>query len=84
MADNSALVLQALWPSPLADSNSDPLSMKKGVAGALGSEGLLAREHVPDRLRESAGEVDLRHLGAALPADPRFHSLVAVTVGGVG
>jgi len=36
--------------------------------GAFGSEGLFAAEHVPDRFGESAGEVDLGDLGAALSA----------------
>jgi hypothetical protein len=33
---------------------------------------LLAAEHVPDRFGQSAGEVDLGDLGAALLADPRL------------
>ena len=56
----------------------------QGVGGVFGSEGLVAVEHVPDRLGESRGEVDLGDLGAALFADPRFRLLVAVAVGGVG
>src|SRR5919106_6409318 len=56
----------------------------QGVGGAFGSEGLVAAEHVPDRLGEAAGEVDLGDLGAALLADPRFGLLVAVAVGGGG
>src|SRR5204862_6096603 len=50
----------------------------------FGSEGLVTAEHVPDRLGESAGEVDLGDLGAALFADPRFGLLVAVAVDGCG
>jgi hypothetical protein len=45
---------------------------------------LVAGEHVPDGFGESAGEVDLGDLGAALLADARFQLLVAVAVGGVG
>ncbi len=56
----------------------------QGVGGAFGSEGLLAGEHVPDRLGQPAGEVDLGDLGAALFADAGFHLLVAVLVGRVG
>jgi len=37
---------------------------------------LFAAEHVPDRLGESAGEVDLGELGAALLADAGFRLLV--------
>jgi hypothetical protein len=53
------------------------------VGGAFGSECFAAAEHVPDRLGQSAGEVDLSDLRAALLADPRLR-LVAVAVGGVG
>ena len=45
---------------------------------------MVAAEHVPDRLGESAGEVDLGDLGAALFADPGFRLLIAVAVDGVG
>ena len=38
--------------------------------GASGSELLLAGKHVPDRVRESASDVDLGNLGAALLAEP--------------
>jgi hypothetical protein len=43
---------------------------------------LLAGEHVPDRLGQSAGEVDLGDFRAALCADPRLGLLVAVAVDG--
>src|SRR6266567_3428603 len=58
-------------------------SSGQGVGGAFGSEGLVAAEHVPDRFGESAGEVDLGDLGAALFADADFRVLVAVAVDGV-
>jgi len=47
---------------------------------------LVAGEHVPDRFGESAGEVDLGDLGAALFADAGFGALIAVAVdrGGAG
>jgi hypothetical protein len=54
----------------------------QGVGGAFGSEAFVAAEHVPDRLGESAGEVDLGDLGAALLADPGLGLLVAVALGG--
>jgi hypothetical protein len=41
---------------------------------------LVAAEHVPDRLREPAGEVDLRDLGASLFADAGFRLLIALAV----
>ena len=45
---------------------------------------MVTAEHVPDRFGESAGEVDLGDLGAALFADAGFRVLVAVAVGRVG
>src|SRR5919106_1751866 len=54
-----------------------------GGGGACWGEGTVAGEHVPDRLRESAGEVDLGDLGATLLAEPGAGALVAVPVGGV-
>jgi hypothetical protein len=55
---------------------------RPGVGGTFGSEGLITREHVPDRFGEAAGEVDLRDFGAALLADACFGLLVAVAVAG--
>jgi hypothetical protein len=43
----------------------------------------VAGEHVPDRLGEAAGEIDLGDLGAPLFAEAGFRSLVAVAVEGV-
>jgi hypothetical protein len=45
---------------------------------------LVAAEHVPDRFGESAGEVDLGDLGAALLADSGLCPLVALAVDAVG
>ena len=53
-------------------------------SGASGSELLVAGKHVPDRVGEPAGDVDLGDLGAALLADPGLRSLVAVAVDGGG
>ena len=66
-----------------ADGPKGP-SGGQGVGGAFGSEGLFTGEHVPDRFGESAFEVDLGDLGAALFADARFRLLVAVAVEGCG
>src|SRR5438093_8541996 len=52
----------------------------QAVGGACRSEGFVAGEHVPDRFGESAGEVDLGDLGAALFADAGFRLLVAVAI----
>ena len=48
--------------------------------GAFRSEGLVAGEHVPDRLGEGAGELDLGDLGAALTADALLGLLVALAI----
>jgi hypothetical protein len=39
---------------------------------------LVAGEHVPDRLGELSGEVDLRDLGAALEPEAALGALVAL------
>ncbi len=44
---------------------------------------MLAGEHVPDGFGQSACEVDLGDLRAALLADPRFRLLVALAVDGM-
>src|SRR5215216_2946682 len=49
-------------------------------SGASGSELLVAGKHVPDRVGEPAGAVDLGDLGAALLAEP---ALVAQIGGAV-
>src|SRR6266550_7314120 len=51
--------------------------------GTCRSEGLVVGEHVPDRLGQSASEVDLGDLGAALAAQAALGVLVAVAVVGV-
>jgi hypothetical protein len=56
------------------------LSGSQTICGACRSEGLVAGEHVPDRLGELAGEVDLRDLGAALAAVAAPQALVALLV----
>src|SRR5882724_4383481 len=70
----------------LASGGASPYgpSGGQGVRGTCRSEGLVAGEHVPDRFGESAGEVDLGDLGAALFADAGFRVLVAVAVDGGG
>ena len=58
-------------------------SGRQTKSGASGSELLLAGKHVPDRVGESARDVDLGDLGAALLSEPALDSLVALGVGGV-
>src|SRR4051812_20086354 len=60
------------------------LSGSQTNSGACRSEGLVAGEHVPDRLGELAGEVDLRDLGAALAAEATLGGLVALLIERVG
>jgi hypothetical protein len=50
------------------------------LGGACRSEGLLAGEHVPDRVREAAGEVDAGDFRAALFAEAAFRAFVALAV----
>src|SRR6476646_5408348 len=50
------------------------------LRGACRGEGLVGREHVPDRLGQSAGQVDLGDLGAALAAQPGLGAPVAFGV----
>jgi len=49
-----------------------------GGGGACRGEGTVVGEHVPDRLGEPAGEVDLGDSGAALLAEPTLGALVAL------
>src|SRR5215217_2753862 len=58
-------------------------SGRQTKSGASGSELLVAGKHVPDRVGEPAGDVDLGDLGAALLAKPPLRSLAALRVGGV-
>src|SRR5215216_4362997 len=58
-------------------------SGRQTKSGASGSELLVAGEHVPDRVGEPAGDVDLGDLGPALLAEPALVALVALPVGGV-
>src|SRR5512147_50421 len=56
-------------------------SSRQTKSGASWSEGLVSGEHLPDRVGEPAGDVDLGDLGAALLAEPPLVSLVALGVG---
>ena len=58
------------------------LSGSQTMKGACRSEGLVSGEHVPDRLGQLSGEVDLRDLGAALAAEATLGALVALLVDG--
>src|SRR5215203_2428523 len=85
--------LMSLWPPQredqakldrsLADASPKGRSGRQTKSGASGSEPLVASEHVPDRLGEPAGDLDLGDLGAALLAQSPLVPLVALGVGRV-
>jgi hypothetical protein len=56
------------------------LSGSQTKSGACRSEGLITSQHVPDRDRELAGQIDLRDLGAALAAVAALDALVALSL----
>src|SRR5215203_2027565 len=58
-------------------------SGRQTKSGASWSELLVSRQHVPDRVGESSGDVYLGDLRAALLAEPVLVALVALRVGGV-
>src|SRR5215207_8800365 len=74
---------QARLDASLAGASPKGRSGRQTKSGASGSELLVARKHVPDRVCEPAGDVDLGDLGAALFAEPALVALVALHVGGV-
>src|SRR5829696_5527366 len=74
---------QAKLDASLAGASPKGRSGRQTKSGASGSELLVARQHVPDRVSESPGDVDLGDLGAALLAEPALVALVALGVGGV-
>jgi len=43
-------------------------------------ERLILREDVPDRLCQLAGEINARHLGAALAAEALLRALVSLAI----
>ena len=52
----------------------------RDYAAPAGAKGSVGGQHVPDRLGESAGQVDLGDLGAALAAQPGLGAPVALGV----
>src|ERR687891_1903224 len=83
----------SLWPPRREDQAKSDASLsgaspkgrsgRQTKSGASGSELLIARKHVPDRVSQAAGDVDLGDLRAALLAEPALGALVALGVGGV-
>src|SRR5215216_4646530 len=74
---------QAKLDASLAGASPKGRSGRQTNSGASGSELLVARQHVPDRVGEPAGDVDLGDLGPALRAEAALVALVALRVGGV-
>ena len=83
----------SLWPPRREDQAESDVSLSGAIpkgrsgrqtkSGASWSELLVASEHVPDRVGEPAGDVDLGDLGAALLPQPALGALVALGVGRV-
>src|SRR5512132_1249026 len=83
----------SLWPPRREDQAESDRSLagacpegrsgRQTKSGASWSEGLVSRKHVPDRVGEPAGDVDLGDLGATLLSQPALGPLVALRVGGV-
>ncbi len=83
----------SLWPPRREDQGKwivarGRMSLGVGLCretegGASGSELLLAGKHVPDRVGEPAGDVDLGDLRSALLSEPAVVALVALGVGRV-
>src|SRR5688572_21639537 len=74
---------QAKLDRSLADAIPKGRSGRQTKRGASGSELLVARKHVPDRVCQPAGDVDLGDLRPALLAQALLVALVALGAGGV-
>src|SRR2546430_7735195 len=83
-------VLMSLWPprgedqakldASLSGASPKGRSGRQTKSGASRSELLFARKHVPDRVGEPAGDVDLGDLGAALLSESLLVPLIALGV----
>ena len=86
-------MLMSLWPphredqakldDSLAGASPKGRSGRQTKSGASGSELLLARKHVPDRVAKAPRDVDLSDLRPALLAEAALVALIARRVGGV-
>jgi hypothetical protein len=74
---------QAELDASLSGASPKGRSGRQTKSGASRSELLIASEHVPDRLSEPAGDLDLGDLGAALLPQPALGALVALRIGRV-
>jgi hypothetical protein len=71
---------QAKLDRSLAGAIPKGRSGRQTNRGASWSELLVARKHVPDRVGQATGDVDLGDLGPALLSEPLLVSLVAISV----
>ena len=68
---------QAKLDASLAGAVLKGRSGRQTKSGASGSELLVSSKHVPDRVGEPTGDVDLGDLRPALLAEPLLRALVA-------
>jgi hypothetical protein len=71
---------QAGWEHRSGGASQIGTSSGQRCCGACRREGPSAGEHVPDRVSEPAGDVNLRDLGTALLAEPPLHPLVPIAI----
>src|SRR5689334_22229560 len=71
-------VLSGLAPVAHVKNGLSGSQANNGACRSEGLEWLVAGEHVPDRLGQLAGELDLGDLGAALAAQAALGALVAL------
>ena len=72
------LVLSGLAPVAHVKNGLSGSQATNGACRSEGLERLVAAQHVPDRLGELAGELDLGDLRAALAAQPALGALIAL------
>ena len=73
-------VLSGLAPAAHVKKGLSGSQARNGAFRSEGLERLVTGQHVPDRLGQLAGELDLRDLGAALAAEAALGALVALLV----
>src|SRR6516165_12388554 len=73
-------VLSGLAPAAHVKNGLSGSQANNGACRSEGLERLVAGQHVPDRLGQLAGELDLGDLRAALAAEAAFGALVALLV----
>ena len=74
------LVLSGLAPVAHVKNGLSGSQARNGACRSEGLERLVAGQHVPDRLAEPPGELDLGDLGAALAPQAALGALVALLV----